>query len=416
MSPGIVLVFLRLLLAGATVLAVSVTGVHAFRQAASSPGFQHMSPSAASLPAIYGFTRSADENPDSGSGPASGLDWAPPPAVVLRSGGRGEILVPGGIVWWPIRAGVLIPLGALVRTGTASFVEIELSGRSRILLDERSLILLLTGIPERSWLELDNSSGLGDDVRTGGTQAGRAQAHGVQPGWADSLKPVLRMFVGRVWAHLLGKLTRLVEFSIETPMAVASVRGTIFSVAVEPSGKTLVSVVKGTVEVSSGESAELVASETQVVVAGRGSVPPPVPLSAREKEHWEQRKSWVKEQEKWESESDTGDGPGDIGREPLRDSLRETPKESKDSESDEGRHRGTSGSKNKENEGSGGKGKENRSGGLGKPGGEQKEENGASEGSRPGGDEVSKPEEGHDEDDSDGAAEDTHTSESDTAW
>ncbi len=60
---------------------------------------------------------------------------------------------------------------------------------------------------------------------------------------------------GKVFVRIMKSLTPTSKFEIETPTAVAAVRGTIFSVSVE-GGKTQVAVYKGSVKVSSGDDSK----------------------------------------------------------------------------------------------------------------------------------------------------------------
>ncbi len=57
---------------------------------------------------------------------------------------------------------------------------------------------------------------------------------------------------GKVFIRIMKSLTPTSKFEVETPTAVAAVRGTIFSVAVE-NGKTQIAVYKGQVKVTSGD-------------------------------------------------------------------------------------------------------------------------------------------------------------------
>lgn len=70
---------------------------------------------------------------------------------------------------------------------------------------------------------------------------------------------LFRLNLGKVWVRIVRTLSRPSKFEIETPTAVATVRGTIFSVAVKPGGSTKVSVYDGTVEVISADAALAVA-------------------------------------------------------------------------------------------------------------------------------------------------------------
>jgi hypothetical protein len=60
----------------------------------------------------------------------------------------------------------------------------------------------------------------------------------------------LRLFAGRLWAHVTKTLAVKTDFEVETPTAVAGVRGTEFVVDVDyKTGGTTVTVIEGRVEV-----------------------------------------------------------------------------------------------------------------------------------------------------------------------
>jgi len=147
-----------------------------------------------------------------------------------------------------------------------------------------------------SWVELD----FGDEVRVRIDPRTRAEVvsgllpmPGEPPGQD---RPNLRLYLGDVWASVVSLVSRFANFSIETPTAIAGVRGTLFSVSVDVLGTTSVSVNEGIVAVSTFEewSAEvLVASgEFTNVIAGRR---PDVPrsISPDLEREWNIRSDWV---------------------------------------------------------------------------------------------------------------------------
>lgn len=67
---------------------------------------------------------------------------------------------------------------------------------------------------------------------------------------------VFKLDLGRVWIRVLKVLSQKSKFDVQTPTATAGVRGTVFSVAVAPDGKTSVSVREGEVALRSSAAGE----------------------------------------------------------------------------------------------------------------------------------------------------------------
>ena len=74
---------------------------------------------------------------------------------------------------------------------------------------------------------------------------------------------------GRIWVRVLSALGGKTKFEVRTPTATAGVRGTIFYVEVDESGKTSVAVYEGEVEVEGDAGRETVAGGQQAEVADR---------------------------------------------------------------------------------------------------------------------------------------------------
>ena len=85
----------------------------------------------------------------------------------------------------------------------------------------------------------------------------------------------LSMDEGQMWVNVEG-LAPGETFEVETPSAVASVRGTRFSVRVDPDGVTWISVVEGTVWVRAGGEEVEVSAGMEVRVPPGG--PPDAPM------------------------------------------------------------------------------------------------------------------------------------------
>ena len=69
---------------------------------------------------------------------------------------------------------------------------------------------------------------------------------------------MFKLDLGRVWVRVLKVLSHKSKFEVITPTATAGVRGTVFSVAVDANGKTLVSVKEGAVALEGDGGQEMV--------------------------------------------------------------------------------------------------------------------------------------------------------------
>ena len=78
----------------------------------------------------------------------------------------------------------------------------------------------------------------------------------------------LDLSAGKVFIRIMKSLAPSSKFEVETPTAVAAVRGTIFSVEVV-NGKTQVAVFKGSVKVTSGDKAD---KEETMITPGQAAV------------------------------------------------------------------------------------------------------------------------------------------------
>ena len=68
----------------------------------------------------------------------------------------------------------------------------------------------------------------------------------------------LSLWLGRIWVYVQKGVALLADFQVETPSAIAGVRGTLFSLSVAADGTTWVGVSEGIVGVSSPEGGEVV--------------------------------------------------------------------------------------------------------------------------------------------------------------
>ncbi len=74
---------------------------------------------------------------------------------------------------------------------------------------------------------------------------------------------------GRVWVRILRKLNPRSKFEVRTPTATAGVRGTVFSVEVQPGGATRIGVLEGAVQVrADGRTVTVGSRQVAEIAAG----------------------------------------------------------------------------------------------------------------------------------------------------
>lgn len=100
---------------------------------------------------------------------------------------------------------------------------------------------------------------------------------------------LFRLDTGQIWSRISKRLRRESRFEVETPVAVAGVRGTIFSVAVIPSGGARISVLDGSVllRTTSIESFYAAGIVVEVDPAGKTSA---TRMDKEERAQWGQRR------------------------------------------------------------------------------------------------------------------------------
>lgn len=86
----------------------------------------------------------------------------------------------------------------------------------------------------------------------------------------DTTVSTFRLDLGEVWVRVRKLLNPRSKFEVITPTCTAGVRGTLFSVRVQPSGETSVSVLEGKVEVSRGRRAIFLESMSQAKATPSG--------------------------------------------------------------------------------------------------------------------------------------------------
>lgn len=134
--------------------------------------------------------------------------------------GTAELSAPGAKGWTELEKGASVPLGATVRTGEKSRLELVAKDGS------------VLRLAESSKLEL-----------TQATFGGKARKVGV------------RLWLGRMWAHVTKAVGGDSSFEVRTENAIAGVRGTSFAVLAQQDLSALVRVYAGTVGVRGAKGA-----------------------------------------------------------------------------------------------------------------------------------------------------------------
>jgi hypothetical protein len=158
-------------------------------------------------------------------------------AKIASISGQADIKYLGKDLWYGARAGATVLPGQKIKTRPRSRVKLELADGSRI------------QIFPNSQVDLKNLS---------------------------STAPSFGMVVGKLKAWVSRNVNRS-KFEVHTPVAVCSVRGTEFTVDVDPQGQTEIEVDKGLVGVrrvdGTGEEIPVGAGERLSVIAGRELTP-----------------------------------------------------------------------------------------------------------------------------------------------
>lgn len=219
---------------------------------------------------------------------SSSLPIQGPATVVFEKGevALGEAAPGGGVAWKPAASGMAVLPGMRIRT-FEGYADLLLPGRSMVRIAPHSELVL---------------------ARMEIFEAGQA---------------VTRLFlsIGRIWVHVIRQLDYLVDFEVQTPSAVAGVRGTIFSVMVAADGSTVVSVHQGKVSVSAGGESK-VANRRQEIRSKTGEpMQHPRKLSGEEARAWKEQEEWLKDQEELDKQVEKeeklhgkGGAGGDTGK------------------------------------------------------------------------------------------------------
>jgi len=103
----------------------------------------------------------------------------------------------------------------------------------------------------------------------------------------------LRLDEGSIWVRLRRALAGKSKFEVETPTAVAAVRGTIFKVTVDPDGASHISVWKGSVAVEPTKGGAVSVSDGSSVTVGGAVGGPPQAMTEAEQEEWQTQTSVI---------------------------------------------------------------------------------------------------------------------------
>lgn len=197
-----------------------------------------------------------------GKGPSATSGWlaaaAPlpasttgPAATVFIGQVQGEVWVcRRGGKWSAARPGMALGPHDQIRTGKNGSADLLFPGGSAVRMGAGAL-LSLDRLPAR-WPAAWASQG----TRPAGVEESGSRAAGERTG-VEQVR--MRLDVGRIWVFIRRGWERWLYYEVETPTVVAGVRGTVFSVAVEPEPgwvapggvSVVVSVWEGRVEVAS---------------------------------------------------------------------------------------------------------------------------------------------------------------------
>jgi hypothetical protein len=164
----------------------------------------------------------------------------------------------------PAEVGQLVRVGDTVRTGAGASVELRwarMAGGMRVKLGPDTSFVVNRATANRS----------------SGVEDSRLGVHG-----------------GTVWIRLRKALKGKSKFEVETPTAVAAVRGTVFRVSVLPDGSTAVSVWEGAVSLKPGHGKEvMVEAGASAQFRPRDGSLLEMALTPEETEDWAQQTSIV---------------------------------------------------------------------------------------------------------------------------
>ncbi|HYD80408.1 MAG TPA: tetratricopeptide repeat protein [Paucimonas sp.] len=161
-------------------------------------------------------------------------------AEILDLQGKGERRIDAAADWQTARAKQALPPGAFVRTGEASKMALLFADQTQIRLHENSILQIKT------------------------------------PPGGNRSATTLVLSLGRAWMQT--KRPSDSRLHLESPAATAAIRGTDWELSVDRTGKTMLTVLSGTVEFFNAQGSVTVA-KGEAAVAEIGKVPVKIQLS-----------------------------------------------------------------------------------------------------------------------------------------
>lgn len=195
---------------------------------------------------------------ESGAWRLHGLRDPVPTAVLGGVAGGAEVVRKGGGQTEPARPGLRLAAGDRLQTSAGVTAEVVMDDGSHLWLSEDSRLEILT---------------LESDARDA------------------SRSVVIRLLQGRLVAKVAPLVRGNSRFEVVTPSGWVSVRGTVFAVAVQPGGRTIIAGLSGEVAVSGGPTQDrhtvLISSRQETVLASPDVAPlPPRPLGSITIDAW----------------------------------------------------------------------------------------------------------------------------------
>lgn len=191
-----------------------------------------------------------------------------PEAIITMLEGEIDITSKAGVTKSyasPLNQELLLYIGDHVQVGTDSSVEFMLSDGSVVLAESGAALIIKTSA-------IQTVEEADDD-------------HEIE-------ESNISLLVGRIWVYVVETLQRLRPFTIETPAAIAGVRGTIFTLEVSDSGDTLLSVDSGLVDLISQNVVEPVAGGYQASVSYGQPPTTSKQIQQAERDRWRAKQWW----------------------------------------------------------------------------------------------------------------------------
>jgi hypothetical protein len=170
-------------------------------------------------------------------------------AVLTSQRGLVEVLPSGDEAWMPVSEAVLVQAGDRIRTGAEGSAQLTFFDGS------------VTALRPEAELSIARLA----SRRSGGEKV-----------------IVLHQWLGEAYNQVQPLIDEDSRFSVETSSAVVSVRGTAFTLTVEPDGGTRLEVHEGTIEVRSRETSVLVSGGEEIEVESPQATATPTPAPTPE--------------------------------------------------------------------------------------------------------------------------------------